>query len=225
MRISSLLIALLFALPLVAGAQTSAADSADSAQWRRFPLGVAGSIELPSSAKSSFINGLPLYSAYTTSTVYVAIASKVADENFPADATERDQFYDNVLKKFTEENPQARLVRRTPFEVAGQHGLDVQIDWPGEANFSRTKYERLLCCNGSYYFITWRQLAGHDATDDPADRAHLFNSLTVTGPVASSSAAPLDARAAGRQTGRLLFYVAVGAGLIFLLRRRFRSRA
>ncbi|WP_223652638.1 hypothetical protein [Hymenobacter psoromatis] len=207
--------------------QLAAAPAPDSITWKRVALPARASVELPTpfttmpasdpNTQANFAN--------TSEATYVAACALIDSTAYPYSngrltLNELAAFYAVNIKALIGDEAQARLLRRTPFALAGYQGVEVELSLPATASLGGTKFARILYANHRAYMLTWRATLGQPASE-VGNRRHFFQSLQVKAAPAAEREVS-DVRQAGRTTGRLLVYGAVIATIIMLV-RRFRS--
>ncbi|WP_460582635.1 hypothetical protein [Hymenobacter arcticus] len=219
-RFRLLLIALLSTI-----LQVAAAPAPDSIAWKRVALPAGASIELPASLTAMPVSdaGTQVYFANTSGATYVAVCAVIDSASYPYSKSrltpdELATVYEANIKSLIGDETRAKVLRRTPFELAGQQGVDVEFDLPATASLGGTKFARIIYASHRAYMLTWRATLANPASDGAASRARFFNSLQVKAAPAAESEAS-NPRQTGRTMGRLLVYAAVIVLIIMLVRR------
>jgi hypothetical protein len=204
--------------------QVAAAPAPDSITWKRLALPAGASIELPASVTAMPVSDLSMqvYFANTPGATYVAVCAVIDSTSYPYSKSrltpdELATVYETNIKSLIGDEASAKVLRRTPFELAGQQGVDVELTMPATALLGSTKFARIIYASHRAYMLTWRATLANQANDESASRTRFFNSLQVkAAPTAGNEASP---RQAGRTAGRLLVYAAVIVLIIMLVRR------
>lgn len=205
--------------------QVAAAPAPDSIAWKRVALPAGASVELPTSATAMPISdaGTQAYFANTPGATYAIVCAPIDSTAYPYSNSrltpeELTTVYEANIKSLISDEAPARVLRRTPFELAGQQGLDVEIDLPATVSLGGTKFLRIIYASHRVYILTWRATLADPTSDGPAGRTRFFNSLQVKAAPAADSEVS-NPRQTGRTMGRLLVYAAVIASIIMLVRR------
>ena len=205
--------------------QVAAAPAPDSIAWKRLALPAGASIELPTSATAMPASdaGTQAYFANTPGATYVAACAVIDSTSYPYSKNrltpdELATVYEANIKSLIGDEAQAKVLRRTPFELAEQQGVDVEFELPATDLLGGTKFARIIYASHRAYMLTWRATLANPTSDGAAGRTRFFNSLQVKAAPAADSQAP-SARQTGQTMGRLLVYAAVIVIIIMLVRR------
>ncbi|MGI4869777.1 MAG: hypothetical protein ACRYFX_01220 [Janthinobacterium lividum] len=218
-----LVICLLSASFRLVFAQGSTSDS--TLAWKQVVLGTGASIAMPATAalSSSATKEIPAYVARSHEAIYmvaVTCADSAATDGEQLSGSALDTVYAAAFKSLLRTGSQDRIVSQTAFTLAGQRGVEAQLDLPNAPNLARAKFARVFYFNGFIYILTWRETSSHAPTDEPDNRQHFFTSLRMK-PSAPHPAVS-GPRQLGRLLGQLLVLAAVVVGIVVFVRRQSR---
>jgi|GEM_PF-5382634 len=174
----------LLASQWLAGAQAVASPGPNKVAWHRISLSPEASISLPGAVKAKLgrDTAIKVFASYSQHVVCTAVVKKL---NLPtALAAELNPYavYQGVIKGAINNLANGRIVRQTPFTLASQHGLEVELELPGQPNLAPSYYLHMLYANGWLYICSWRQLAAPTTApvpDDAAARRSFFATLQL----------------------------------------------
>jgi hypothetical protein len=185
-------------------------------QWQKFSVADSITVDFPGKPKEVIQNDQRGYGLYTDGVLYsVAVLRSVADAGTTIE--EKRQLYDEAMKGAAEKVKAKQIGNKRRFVINGFEGLEATFI-SGLSKLKNPVTMRTILINDTFYGQTFS--ASLDSAHVAA-RQHFFASFVPR--VHPAPPTPAETRTTayrlGELTGKLAVYVAVIAGIIFLLKR------